>query len=73
MKKQELLIVLAVLMCMAMTALAIQQRARFPLINRMVAAVVGPVNGTMLCCTTVLSTWKKITGPRPAFRQRILP
>ena len=48
MKKQELLIVLAVLMCMAMTALAIQQRARFPLINRMVAAVVGPVNGTML-------------------------
>lgn len=48
MKKQELLIVLAVLMCMAMTALAIQQRVRFPLINRMVAAVVGPANGTML-------------------------
>ncbi|MCH4157620.1 MAG: rod shape-determining protein MreC [Acidaminococcaceae bacterium] len=48
MKKQELLIVLAVLMCVAMTALAIQQRARFPLVNRMVAAVVGPVNGTML-------------------------
>jgi rod shape-determining protein MreC len=48
MKKQELLVVLGVLMCMSLTALAIQQRARFPLVNRMVAAVVGPVNGTVL-------------------------
>jgi rod shape-determining protein MreC len=48
MKKQELLVVLGVLMCMFLTALAIQQRARFPMVNRMVAAVVGPVNGTVL-------------------------
>lgn len=48
MKKKELLIILAVLMCGALMALAVQQRLRFPLVNRMVAAVVGPVNGALL-------------------------
>ncbi len=48
MKKQELLVVLGVLMCVSLAALAIQQRARFPLVNRLVAAVAGPVNGTVL-------------------------
>ena len=45
MKKQDLIILLAILACLGCMALAIQQRLRFPLVNRMVAAVVGPVNG----------------------------
>ncbi len=48
MKKKNLLVLLAVLACIGCMALAVQQRLRFPLVNRMVAAVVGPVNGLVL-------------------------
>ena len=48
MKKQQFVIVLAVLALVACMALAVSQRWRFPLVNRAVGAVLLPVNGVVL-------------------------